>query len=327
MKKMYLLITLLIITHTAYSICAINTLQNDLPGGAFWQPYTDYTVIVSLNNTAGPSDPDGFNDSDFTISCLGAIGACNTLSYSIISNTADHNSGYLGFTVSQISSVPPGVNPNVQIRVTISPTAPFSACSNLASKTFMVQFLPVEYVSFDVKLDDTGALLNWVTASESDNEMFVVERSSDGKNFDAIGKVTGAGTTQEMQNYQFKDETVKDAVRSPVAYYRLKQMDFDGSYTYSKTISLFLSKKDRYRIERLRMSGDALLFDLLSELEGKAVLSIYGINGNLMYSSKFNFNRGTEQITEELGDLPAGLYYLSLNLNGHNFNARFVKVD
>ncbi|MEZ5058294.1 MAG: T9SS type A sorting domain-containing protein [Saprospiraceae bacterium] len=104
-------------------------------------------------------------------------------------------------------------------------------------------------------------------------------------------------------------------------------MDFDGSFEYSKTISLLLSNKEKYRIEQLRMSGDILLFDLLSDLEGKAILSIYNLNGNLLHSSNFNFNRGTEQVTQELGSLSAGLYYLSLNVNGHNLNSRFVKAD
>ncbi|MEZ4949699.1 MAG: hypothetical protein R2784_09975 [Saprospiraceae bacterium] len=78
--------------------------------------------------------------------------------------------------------------------------------------------------------------------------------------------------------------TVRDALKNPVAYYRLKQMDFDGSFEYSKTISFYFQIKEKYRIEQLRMSGDALLFDLLSDLEGKAILSIYNLNGNLLHS-------------------------------------------
>ncbi|MEZ4949698.1 MAG: hypothetical protein R2784_09970 [Saprospiraceae bacterium] len=111
MKKLFLVITAVILTQAAFSICAINILQNDLPGGAFWQSYTDYTVIVSLSNTSGGGDPDGFNDSDFTISCNGSLAACNTLSFTIVSITADHNSGYLGFSVRQNSQCSSGREP------------------------------------------------------------------------------------------------------------------------------------------------------------------------------------------------------------------------
>lgn len=89
--------------------------------------------------------------------------------------------------------------------------------------------LPVELTFFDAVAKDKNTSLTWSTATELNNDHFQVERSADGRSFDAIGKVNGAGTSYETLHYAFTDE-------KPLAgwnYYRLKQVDFDGQYAYS----------------------------------------------------------------------------------------------
>jgi hypothetical protein len=93
--------------------------------------------------------------------------------------------------------------------------------------------LPVELISFTGKAQQGKALLNWVTASEKFNDGFDVERSFDGENFEKIGFVKSTGNRQITQYYNFLDYNSK-----PSAYYRLKQVDTDGTFNYSKTISL-----------------------------------------------------------------------------------------
>ena len=92
--------------------------------------------------------------------------------------------------------------------------------------------LPVEFVRFDGFSQGNGNLLRWTTATELDNDFFLVERSSDGVDFEAIGSVKGSGDSNEELNYDFLDE----AHVGIVSYYRLKQVDFDGTHDYSRVI-------------------------------------------------------------------------------------------
>jgi sugar lactone lactonase YvrE len=93
--------------------------------------------------------------------------------------------------------------------------------------------LPVELASFSGKSSSFGVLLNWQTATEKNNAGFDVERSMDNTTFSKIGFVKGNGTTTQSHNYTFTDNTVSRKV-----WYRLKQMDYDGNYQYSKTVEV-----------------------------------------------------------------------------------------
>jgi hypothetical protein len=94
--------------------------------------------------------------------------------------------------------------------------------------------LPISLLSFTGKAIDGDAHLRWTTATELNNDFFTVERSQNGKNFLAVGEVKGAGTTRMLQQYQFIDPFVPFGR----IYYRLKQTDFDGQYTYSNVIAV-----------------------------------------------------------------------------------------
>jgi len=93
-------------------------------------------------------------------------------------------------------------------------------------------FVPVELSSFTSTLINKDVVLDWITATELNNQGFDIEHSYDNQNFIKIGFVPGFGTTSESKSYSF---TVSD-VKSGIQYYRLKQIDFDGSYTYSPTV-------------------------------------------------------------------------------------------
>jgi hypothetical protein len=97
--------------------------------------------------------------------------------------------------------------------------------------------LPVELVSFEAKSMGDAVLLLWQTASETNNQGFNVQHSTDGRNWQPLGFVAGHGTTAETHHYSFFDE-------NPVPnenYYRLRQVDFDGKAELSKVVSVDLS--------------------------------------------------------------------------------------
>lgn len=92
--------------------------------------------------------------------------------------------------------------------------------------------LPVELTAFTAEAHEATAHLAWSTASEKNNAGFAVETSADGRAFRRLGWVPGAGSSPQPRRYQFDDGTLA-AAPGPVAYYRLRQLDADGTETFS----------------------------------------------------------------------------------------------
>lgn len=104
--------------------------------------------------------------------------------------------------------------------------------------TFMapttVNPLPIELTSFSGSTSLNGNLLTWITASETNNDHFELERSKDAENFEKITTIEGHGNSTTTINYNYLDENIGSSLN----YYRLKQVDFNGNFTYSNTIAL-----------------------------------------------------------------------------------------
>jgi hypothetical protein len=94
-----------------------------------------------------------------------------------------------------------------------------------------------ELSSYTGFVDSNDVVLNWITSSEMNNSGFEVERQTNDADFEVIGFVEGNGTTSEANNYSFTDEDLPAGKYS----YRLKQMDFEGSYNYSDTLDFEIS--------------------------------------------------------------------------------------
>jgi Secretion system C-terminal sorting domain len=94
--------------------------------------------------------------------------------------------------------------------------------------------LPVTLAAFTGDQDDGKVSLKWETSSELNNEKFIIETSVEGEVFNRIGEIAGAGTSTEAHHYQFTHHTPSEGVN----YYRLKQVDFDGTFEYSKVIAV-----------------------------------------------------------------------------------------
>ena len=94
--------------------------------------------------------------------------------------------------------------------------------------------VPVELVSFNALVDDNNVTLKWITATELNNSGFEVERALSGSEFEKIGFIPGHGTSTETHSYSFVDQSLTAGSYS----YRLKQVDLDGTYEYSKVISV-----------------------------------------------------------------------------------------
>jgi len=104
--------------------------------------------------------------------------------------------------------------------------------------------LPVEMVSFNSYLKNNNVTLEWLTASETNNFGYFVERSADGKKWEQIGFVEGHGTTSSPQQYTFED------LSRPAGkvWYRLQQVDFDGSMDYSPVLAVDVAVPEKFKL-------------------------------------------------------------------------------
>lgn len=94
--------------------------------------------------------------------------------------------------------------------------------------------MPVDLLSFSAKPKEKSIRLDWETASEKNNRGFEIQRREEGRNFRKIGWVEGTGTITNNQKYQFEDQGVESYTEY---YYRLKQIDEDGHFSYSKILN------------------------------------------------------------------------------------------
>lgn len=98
----------------------------------------------------------------------------------------------------------------------------------------MTTIMPIELISFNAQTENDRVKLFWITASEKDNDYFLVEKSQNGASFQKVAVIDGAGTSNSRKNYSAYDN-------HPVfgtSYYRLKQTDFDGKFEYSDAVSV-----------------------------------------------------------------------------------------
>ena len=165
--------------------------------------------------------------------------------------------------------------------------------------------LPVELVSFKGTAMDTHNLLEWQTASEISNAYYEVQRSPDGRSFAAIGEhLTGAGDTKNSQHYSFRDKLPISGLN----YYRLKQVDFDGRFTFSHIIAVQGKKPI------VTLYPNPVAKDLFVKTEEKFQYRVVNTAGRTCM-------QGTGMAGKPLsvGHLPPGTYILVLDEASHQF--------
>lgn len=107
-----------------------------------------------------------------------------------------------------------------------------------------VAALPIELISFDAKSLENLVELDWITASEVNNAFYTIERSRSGKVFEPIGQLEGAGTSLEINRYQFKDLSPNEGIN----FYRIMQTDIGGMASYTEVKSVRFISKGQYRM-------------------------------------------------------------------------------
>lgn len=187
--------------------------------------------------------------------------------------------------------------------------------------------LPVSLLNFRVsKRSENSAFLQWQTASEHNNAAFIIERSADGKNFEKIGSVEGAGNSNQLLGYAFTD---KNAIAG-TNYYRLRQNDYDGNFTYSTIKTITFEKVSTVSLEVYpNPFKEAVEFNLKLKESKNLQLSIYDNVGRLVATPlpETQITAGNHKIKySPAQNLPAGVYIYKLTTANSSETGKIVLV-
>ncbi len=164
-------------------------------------------------------------------------------------------------------------------------------------------------------------ILNWQTATETNSSHFIIERSTDGKEFNSIGKVTAIGSGSNA--YHFTDSK---PIMGKVVYYRLKMMDKDGSYEYSKAVSVSLTTTHAQLITiSPNPAKDKVRITIQINKPENGVLQIINTAGKVVKQQKVSLREGTNQINLPINSLAKGNYIVSLKTESNQYQERLIK--
>lgn len=179
--------------------------------------------------------------------------------------------------------------------------------------------LPVTLVNFEGKNTSEGNLLQWITSSESNNDYFVIEESTNGKNFVETGRVKGVGNASVKNRYDFTDMDFNKGI----TYYRLKQVDFDGTYAYSRIIPIDAPSAGNIRFypNPVQSALNIELPNLQSSWVNARVINASG--QEVIVREKAAVQNGKLDI--HLGKLPAGIYQVLIGNDKVNYRLSVFK--
>lgn len=185
---------------------------------------------------------------------------------------------------------------------TFTAFSPFIAASSQSA-------LPIELARFEGKLEEGNVYLIWETTMELDNHYFEVQKNNNGTDaneFVKIGKVMGAGFSNQVQSYNFIDNNPAKGVN----HYRLKQTDFDGSFSFSPVVSILFDERKDDKINIYPNPAKNQLFITgLSEADKSVELEIFNATGQIVLKSKLALS---DLNIIEINKLNPGQYILKI---------------
>jgi|GEM_PF-2094353 len=178
-----------------------------------------------------------------------------------------------------------------------------------------VNVLPIELSSFEGYIVEQGVKLLWETASEQNNAAFTIERGQSDAghiNWESIGTVEGAGTTTEAQQYDFLDTNPL----SGESFYRLKQTDFNGSFTYSDRIQVFTEQAFKKIGEFYPNPTETGLVQIIypnpTSQDLRISVKVFDLEGKLHHEQIQHLSQGERTLSLDLSELKTGMYLVKL---------------
>ncbi len=154
--------------------------------------------------------------------------------------------------------------------------------------------LPIKLIAFDIKNTYSKAEINFSTASEINNSHFNIEHSLDGRNFDVIAEVKGAGNSSAKKDYSYTHSNPNAGIN----YYRLTQVDYDGKSETFEIKSIKIGKGNSFRAFPTETN------DVINvEVSENTPINVFDLNGKLLLTTS-----NTDRIS--LGNFASGIYYI-----------------
>lgn len=196
---------------------------------------------------------------------------------------------------------------------------------NARISEIMGDVLPIDYLTFSVLESSNLPLLKWKTVNEKNNSKFIVEKSYDGLEFFAIGKVNGKNNSSDINEYSFLDEEYK---KGGTVYFRLNQIDNEGKNTHSKILT-FLSEIKSTELVKVYPSlldqpNQELTLEFQSDKDAPINLNIFSINGKLLNTRSLHVTKGNNLLFINSKIENHGSYILMAESNGKIYSSKLV---
>ncbi len=264
-----------------------------------WQGNTSQTITWDVANTSvGPVNA-------VNVNILLSTDGGNTYSEILASSTANDGSETL-----QIPNIP-----TTQARIKVE--ASNNIFFDISNENFTIEDnpIPVELSSFVVLNTEEGALLKWTTITETNNAGFGIERSINNSDYTELSFIDGHGTSIIVNDYSYIDKTVKPGIY----YYRLKQIDLDGSFNYSNIVEVDINAPSAFMLSQNFPNpfnpSTNIKFSL--PVDSKVTLNLYNTLGEKIDGLvDRNLSIGHHQINFDAANLSNGIYYYTIHAQG-----------
>jgi PKD repeat protein len=195
-------------------------------------------------------------------------------------------------------------------------------CSTSTSSglIFVTSTLPVELTNFQGTCNSGKIKFSWTTASETNNDYFTLERTTDGNNFELIAHMNGAGTSSQSHTY----EVIDSSLFSETAYYRLSQTNYNGSAVVAGMISVESCAADfSDEIQSVYENNGIETVKLITSEDGNGILSVYDANGKLVLSEEKSVAKGLNE-EKIINQMAAGIYVVTFSSSSTFLSKKFI---
>ncbi|SDG18845.1 Por secretion system C-terminal sorting domain-containing protein [Dyadobacter soli] len=279
-------------TYQAGDVTSFNLYQSDTPtldngaenGRILGAP------IATINASSGAGETLRFDTRPISLPAAGDTYLIVTanIAASVTGIKTVHIDGYYSPTTLEFSGAAPSPVTNNQ--------------SNAAGVQTIDTGMPVTLVSFNAKSEDNARQLTWETSMEKDNDYFEIQRSTDAKDFAAIGRIKGTAGGFETHHYHYTDG---DALAASTIYYRLKMVDLDQTFAYSRIASVQMRGLNKALV--YPNPSSEILHLNVADWASVSMVRLIDLHGKIVYQSD-----KVPAKTIALKGFPAGAYVVSI---------------
>lgn len=179
--------------------------------------------------------------------------------------------------------------------------------------------LPIRFLQFSGKKLNDHIQLTWSTADEINSKFYIIERSFNGRNFDSIGMVHAMSNSRNIYTYT-------DSWMGQKSYYRIKEVDIDGSFEYSSIVEVQISDLTDidFKFKQNPVSGP-LLVTIQSNISSQTTLQVFNSSGLSIFSKIIYLPKGTTSYQLDTHAFTKGYYFFTLYCQNKNISKSFVK--